>query len=59
MSTLVAEATATPTPTPTPLPPGPRTPRLWQTLRFALWPYATAGTVDIVASPAPARFVRS
>jgi len=41
MSTLVAEATATPTPTP--LPPGPRTPRLWQTLRFALWPYATAG----------------
>ena len=37
MSTLVAEATATPTA----LPPGPRTPRLWQSVRYALWPYAT------------------
>jgi len=37
MSTLVAEATATPTA----LPPGPRTPRLWQGIRFALWPYDT------------------
>ena len=39
MSTLVAEAAATPTP----LPPGPRIPGWWQSLRFALWPYATAG----------------
>src|SRR5439155_395324 len=37
MSTFVAEATAAPTT----LPPGPRTPRLWQSVRFALWPYAT------------------
>ena len=39
MSTLVADATATPTPTA--LPPGPRTPGWWQSLRFALWPYAS------------------
>jgi len=39
MSTLVAEATATPTPTA--LPPGPRTPGWWQSIRFALWPYAS------------------
>ena len=39
MSTLVAEAAATPPP----LPPGPRIPGWWQSLRFALWPYATAG----------------
>ena len=39
MSTLVAEATATPTPTA--LPPGPRTLGWWQSIRFALWPYAS------------------
>ncbi len=39
MSTLVADATATPTPSA--LPPGPRTPGWWQSLRFALWPYAS------------------
>jgi len=39
MSTLVAEATATPTPTASP--PGPRTPGWWQSIRFALWPYAS------------------
>jgi len=39
MTTLVADATATPTPTA--LPPGPRTPGWWQSLRFALWPYAS------------------
>src|SRR5207244_11128836 len=42
MSTLVADATATPTPTA--LPPGPRTPGWWQSLRFALWPYATVAS---------------
>jgi len=37
MSAFVAEATTARTM----LPPGPRTPRLWQSVRFALWPYAT------------------
>src|SRR5260370_35097410 len=36
MDALVAEAPATAT-----LPRGPRTPRLWQSIRFALWPYDT------------------
>jgi cytochrome P450 len=36
MDALVAEAPATAT-----LPRGPRTPRLWQSVRFALWPYDT------------------
>ena len=35
MDAFVADAT------PTALPPGPRTPRLWQSIRFSLWPYAT------------------